>query len=1326
MTLPAGRPNAVALLLAAGTIAVLIGVVFLFAPGVGAHDCADFGTTPDVHMDTDGDACGATSSGHRSATTHAALSSTEPGAVNVAIRLTATAEAAINPSNKITVDFSGFNLPSSISNPSSPTATTSKVTITAGATDFFPTEIRVQGTEVILTVPTGLTVNSNETYTITFKTTARIRNPYYEGNWPIIVSSDVTGDTADNLVAVIPRTTTITPSKGARGTSFTLTGKGYPIGTVTIFDGSDKDVDTREILDAKPTNNGAVTFSNLRVRDTYVVNDEYMVWTKDSKGVVNSAAFTITAHTVSFEPPAAVAGSRVTINIADWQLGSARVAAVHIAGQQAYGTTEYQDPNTPTTHCYDNTGLKSANSNNVVSFEVNVPDGTLPGMQAVEVYTDDQLEHNSCTADTSGWTKQPNATLKNNPTPIIRKTIEIVSELPPVEPLGLNIEEVDGGLDQELKFKVDPPASNRNSYLNAGDQIEISLPGFDLSEAVFNSQAARERVKIYGSNALISEAVSPTNVDPSGGKIILTLPVIELGAQEHLNITIKKETGILTPEIPRGFDTVADGYPVTFTFVDKAGSQPRPRIEVPDQNVVVVKNPISSSVPSATVRVDLFTYAEAEIGPGQEITVDFSGPSADSEFVVPASISASRITIDPESRASFSPSDVLVQGARVILTIPTGTTTRRSVPMGEYEIRFSQLARIRNPFAAGNQVITVSSTVPGDEPDEITAVIRRTTTIEPTGGPRGATFELEGKGYARGTVTIYHDANDNERIDAGETLASVNTVRGAFDVDLVARGMPGDPVYRVRTRDSEGAGDVVEFRIRSGMLFEPVAARVGWPLRITISDWQDDRPEVAAVSIAGEEAYVVEVIEYENCFDYDGVLEANSAGVVSFEVDVPRLVPGGQQTVAVYDHKQLEHYQLIDEVIEVFPDSGACVDLDTGQTWGSRVYRDVKVKARLKSEPIAIIKETIDIDTAELTLSPSSSARGQKVTITGSGFTRAARGSDHIDSVWIGGKRVVDDHSGFEVGSNGDIAFAVTVPLNIANGPNEVRIEGTDHTLGQATLTVPEATISLDPPMGQRGTDFTIAGTGFIANSLVFVTYGAGVGAPPGEAKFSGLLADSQGRFELLFQVPITAEVGKRHLVTAVAQEEISRDTVTVEAQASHLIPRGNITTTPDAVSPGDRLTIRGQYLPTFTLVGPISIAGIELSLGSQVATDEDGNFETEVLIPHIDFSDHTLLVQVAGVIIPHIVTLAPPPLSGPPDQVFKYLIRDGVLSAVWSYDNATQSWSVFDPSLSGDMAALNDLTVVDRGDIVWVNLIRPQEFQGAELLAGWNLIALK
>ena len=383
----------------------------------------------------------------------------------------------------------------------------------------------------------------------------------------------------------------------------------------------------------------------------------------------------------------------------------------------------------------------------------------------------------------------------------------------------------------------------------------------------------------------------------------------------------------------------------------------------------------------------------------------------------------------------------------------------------------------------------------------------------------------------------------------------------------------------------------------------------------------------------------------------------------------------------------------------------------------------------ITDDPIAITKATVEVEGQSLILTPSSAARGQRVTITGSGFTRASGNGDHIKSVWIGGKEVVDDPSGFEVGTDGSIALTAAVPLDVADGPNEVRIEGTDNTLGLATLEVPEATVSLEPAQGQRGTEFTITGSGFIANELVLVTYHSGtvITSNTDQLGISGLLADSQGGFELEFGVPITAEVGLSHLVTAVAEVETRDGTVAVEAETEHVVPRVIITTTPDTVSPGDYLTIRGEHLPPFTQVGPISIAGIgDFPEKEELSTDETGAFETQVLIPQLEFQNHTLLIQVARVIIPHIIAVAPPPLSGPPAQVFKELIKAGALSAVWHYDNATQSWSLFDPSLPDEASELNDLTEVSSGDIVWINLSDPQYFQERDLAAGWNLIALK
>lgn len=886
---------------------------------------------------------------------------------------------------------------------------------------------------------------------------------------------------------------------------------------------------------------------------------------------------------------------------------------------------------------------------------------------------------------------------------------------------------VDGGrtINEQLTFKVYSPTADWSSYLVSGNKVKITFPaGFTLPSSIDAAD-----IKFFGSGT--STLTGSIDSEISGNTLTLAIPngFGNVGSDEHLVITITN-SGITAPEIPLGFEDPNHpldpdkGYPVEIVFTDSTDAeQPEP---VRGDNFVVVKNPVSSTVPSKEVRVTLVTSTDgATIRGSDEIVVDFSGPSPDSEFVVPANIPTSGVQVNYQSSSGNSvltlrPAGVLVQGETVILTLPQNTSTTLASPVvvsGKYTIIFTTSAGIKNPYSAGNSVITVSSSANGDAEDKITAVIRRTTTIDPTEGPRGTEFTLKGKGYSEGTVTIFHDANYNtgdteDEIDPGETLASVDTVKGAFTVRLTVRGKPGDLLYRVRTRDSEGVVAGIDFTIESGIFFEPLVGRVGSPLRITISDWQDTYPEaVAAVSIGGETAYIVEVKEYVNCFEYTGGIRANvDDKVITLLIDeVPPDVPEGKQTVSFYGYDELIH-----------GDKQRCNKDNKGKG-------KAKVsKAELKDEPTAIIKETVDIDREELTLSPPTAARGQKVTITGSGFSRAAWGKDHIESVWIGGKKVAEDHSWFEVGTNGDIAFAVTVPLDVPDGANEVLIQGTDSTLGESVLTVPQATISLNHPLGSRGTDLTITGSGFIANELVTVTYGAGVGAPLGEAKFGGILADSQGGFELEFQVPITAEVGKRHLVTAVAEEEVKGETVTVEAEASHLIIRANIITSPDAVSPGERLTIRGQHLPTFSLVGPVSIAGIELSLDSGVATDEYGDFETDILIPHIDYGDHTLLVQVGGVISPHIVNLAPPPLNGSPGQVFKYLVRDGVLLVVWHYDNATQSWSVFDPSLNGEMAALNDLTEVGSSDIVWVNLRQPQFFQESELLAGWNLITLK
>ena len=115
--------------------------------------------------------------------------------------------------------------------------------------------------------------------------------------------------------------------------------------------------------------------------------------------------------------------------------------------------------------------------------------------------------------------------------------------------------EVDAGRDRELVFKVFPPD---DAYLNDGDQIEITLTEFDLSD--FRDDRASELITITDNGDPPNEDAdpTPTNVEISDSNLVLTIPDLTQhadGPGEHLEITINKGTGILTPETPRASTT---------------------------------------------------------------------------------------------------------------------------------------------------------------------------------------------------------------------------------------------------------------------------------------------------------------------------------------------------------------------------------------------------------------------------------------------------------------------------------------------------------------------------------------------------------------------------------------------------------------------------------------------------------------------------------------------------------------------------------------------------------------------------------------------------
>ena len=344
--------------------------------------------------------------------------------------------------------------------------------------------------------------------------------------------------------------------------------------------------------------------------------------------------------------------------------------------------------------------------------------------------------------------------------------------------------------------------------------------------------------------------------------------------------------------------------------------------------------------------------------------------------------------------------------------------------------------------------------------------------------------------------------------------------------------------------------------------------------------------------------------------------------------------------------------------------------------------------------------------------------RGQRVTVSGFGFGRGGG----VRMVQIRGVDVPEDVDRFEVSTTGFISLTVTVPVNTPVGANEVRVVGDDNSLGTGVLTVPEPAVTVSPSESRAGTEATVTGSGFIANTPVRVSYGDGGSLGSGDIHVAAGFADAGGNVSLPFRVPLSAEIGRSYQVTV--QAEVG--STIASASATHSPALSTISTSPAEVSVGDLLTIRGQDLPPFAIVRPIEIDGRNVTPFPAPTTDETGAFEVEARVPGIPLGDQPLRVEVSGVVLTHTISIVPLPLSGPPERVFRDLVSSGVLVAVWRYDNATQDWDLYDPAVPEELSELNDLTHVQSGDIVWLETTATEEFQGDLLNAGWSLISLK
>ena len=82
------------------------------------------------------------------------------------------------------------------------------------------------------------------------------------------------------------------------------------------------------------------------------------------------------------------------------------------------------------------------------------------------------------------------------------------------------------------------------------------------------------------------------------------------------------------------------------------------------------------------------------------------------------------------------------------------------------------------------------------------------------------------------------------------------------------------------------------------------------------------------------------------------------------------------------------------------------------------------------------------------------------------------------------------------------------------------------------------------------------------------------------------------------------------------------------EVEADRSVSPAMVTVTPDWVSPGRRMTIRGENLPPFAMVRPLEFGGRDITPVPIASTTRNGSFELEATVPYIALGDQMLRVE--------------------------------------------------------------------------------------------------
>ena len=281
----------------------------------------------------------------------------------------------------------------------------------------------------------------------------------------------------------------------------------------------------------------------------------------------------------------------------------------------------------------------------------------------------------------------------------------------------------------------------------------------------------------------------------------------------------------------------------------------------------------------------------------------------------------------------------------------------------------------------------------------------------------------------------------------------------------------------------------------------------------------------------------------------------------------------------------------------------------------------------------------------KITISPTSGAVGDTVTVSGTGF---AAGSPTVTIYF-------DTTAMTTAATNSSGTFPSTtfaVPSS-SRGSHIIKAQDASSNQATATFTVGQK-ITINPTSGPSGTPVTVIGNGFAASQTITIKYnGTAVVTTP-----SPVTTGSTGGFTAQFNVPVLA--AGPYVVEASDTSANSATANFVSTTSATILP---VTTTSSPGYVGMSLTITGVgFMPSHAVTVTYAISATETDTRTTVNSDASGNFAALFTIPPSIAGPHVITVSdtVITKTFDFIMESNPPPIPALVLPLVDTKLKDG------------------------------------------------------------------